>query len=333
MAKKRTKKQSKNNVQKQNNSLNTEIISIAIIAVSIFFSISIYSKNGGTVGNIISDFFTGTFGYFAYILPILAIISAIYCIFTKQKNEVKRKLILISVASADICAIFHMIFNCRKPMEFYQYYEYCHSNAGGGILGASIGMPANALLGAIGAYLLFFTAFLILFILIFFFSVIKIAPSISLAIKSTLGELKENIANDIEQEISDDEFDIKAHKKVKIDKKKVKQAEDEIKAVEEQFETMPNDLTINTASGKEIIKANGEKEFIDVEMSTEPEPHLSEQEKEQLDSEIKKEMESTAAEKNDIILQYTYQFTFKTKKSKCPRCFKRRTSAQCKTAC
>ena len=64
---------------------------------------------------------------------------------------------------------------------------------------------------------------------------------------------------------------------------------------------------INTSTGMGILKPNGEKEFIDREEEvTQEEPHLSDSEKEQLDCEIKREMETTAAEKSDLILQYTY---------------------------
>ena len=306
MAKKRTKKQPKTQAYKQNSNATYEITAVCIIAVSIFFAISIYSGSGGSIGKFVSSFFIGVFGYFAYLMPVIAIASTLYCLFSSDKSVLKKKMILTLIAVIDLCGIFHMVFSSASGTEFFNYYAYAQSHASGGIVGAMIGMPMQALLGKIGANILFFSVFIILCILLFHISIVKIIRAIVSMISGTVEHIRDNIDTDKKSDDQDEEFNPVAHTTVKINKKRIKQAEDEIKAVEEQFEPMPNDITINTSSGKEIIKANGEKEYIDHEMTAEPEPRLTEQEKEQLDSEIKREMESTAAEKNDLILQYTY---------------------------
>ena len=313
MANNRSKKQSKSqskvkNGQKSNATL--EITAVCIIAISIFFAISIYSESGGVIGNFISSLFIGLFGYFAYLLPVVTIITALYSMFTEKKESLNKKLILVLVLCINICAILHMIFASSADIKFFEYYKYAQENACGGIVGAIIGLPMSTLIGTIGANILFYSILIIVCILLFNISIAKIIKMLVVAISDTFKQIKDKETDDYDNIDNEDDFDnISAHTKVKVDKKKVKQAEEEIKAVEDQFEPMP-DLTINTESGREIIRANGEKEFIDAEMTSEPEqepaPHLSEKEKEQLDSEIAREMESTAAEKNDLILQYTY---------------------------
>lgn len=313
MANKRSKKQTKTKAQKSNQKSNStlEITAICIIALSIFFAISIYSENGGVIGNFISGFLTGLFGYFAYLLPVVAIATALYSMFSSNKEALKRNLTLVLILCINVCAIMHMIFSSSEGIPFYEYYKYAAENASGGIIGAVIAMPVNTLMGTVGANILFFSLLIILCILLFHISVVNVIKGIASVLSDSFRQIKDKEKEYVKDRNADDDDDydnISAHTKVKVDKKKIRDAEQEIKAVEEQYEAMPNDLTINTASGKEIIKANGEKEFIDVEMTSEPEPepHLSEKEKEQLDCEIKREMESTAAEKNDIILQYTY---------------------------
>ncbi len=309
MAKKSTKKrQAKSTAPKSTASF--EITAVCIIAVSIFFAISIYSGSGGAVGGFISECFMGLFGYCAYLLPVAAIAATVYCLFAPEKNEISKKMLLSGVAFIDLTAIFHMILASSSGMEYAMYYTYAQLHPSGGLIGASIGMPMQALLGAVGANILFFALFIILCIAIFNISIVKVINSIIRMITGTARHIKEDIDTIKEEnrKEADEEFNPVAHTVVKVDKKKVAQAEQQIKAVEEQFEVMPNDITINTEAGKEIIKANGEKEYIDHEVAAEPEvePRLTEQEKEQLDCEITREMQTTAAEKNDLILQYNY---------------------------
>lgn len=309
MAKKsNTKKHTNSYAQKS--TVSFEITAVCIIAVSIFFAISIYSGGGGAVGGFISQCFMGLFGYCAYLLPVIAIVATIYCLFASDKTGITKKMILSAVAFIDLTAIFHMILASNSGMEYAMYYTYAQMHPSGGLVGASLGMPMEALLGVVGADILFFALLLILCISIFNISIVKVINGIVRMITGTARHIKEDIDTIKEEnkKEAEEEFNPVAHTVTKVDKKKIAKSQDEIRAVEEQFEPMPNDITINTATGKEIIKANGEKEYIDHEVTAEPEvePRLTEQEKEQLDCEIKREMETAAAEKNDMILQYKY---------------------------
>ena len=61
-----------------------EIVAICLIALSIFFGISVYSDNGGFLGNAISGVLKGLFGYCAYLLPIIMAVSIIFYLFPSE---------------------------------------------------------------------------------------------------------------------------------------------------------------------------------------------------------------------------------------------------------
>lgn len=302
----------------ENNTANAktgEIVSICLIALSIFFGISIYSHNGGFLGEGISDILIGLFGYTAYLLPVIMVCSIVYYLFCAHKKNIKSKLILTSIAFLNLTAIFHMIFASGLNLELGGYYNYSQLHASGGLIGACPGIALTSLMGQVGANIVLWALFIILFISIFDISLVKVINGLYHMICGSVYKIREDIAlvrGENEKETKNEEnasFPV-AHTEVKVDKRKVKKAESEIRAVEEQFDPMPNDITINTSDGKSIIKSNGEREFIDETEGTEEikeeVPKLTEQEKQELDCQIKREMETTAAEKSETLLQYTY---------------------------
>ena len=284
-----------------------EIIAICIVTLSIFFAVSIYSHNGGVLGEALSSVLLGLFGYCAYLLPIIMVCAVCCYLFCSDKKAVKSKLILSFFAFLDLTAITHMIFAKNLNAELSQIYNNAQLQPSGGLIGAIPGKLMTSFMGNIGASILFYSIFLILLICIFNISVVRIINKIYQLIMGTASKIKEDIEIIKEENriASEKEAMPVGHIEVKVDPKKVKEAEDEIRAVEGQFEAMPNDITINLPNGKEIIKTNGEKEFIDREIGV-AEQGLSEEEKKKLDNEIKKEMENVAAEKSDFLMDYTF---------------------------
>ena len=295
-----------------------EIAAICLIAIGIFFGISIYSHNGGVLGEAISSTLLGLFGYCAYLLPVIIIASVVCYLFLGNKKNMKTKLILTAAAFVNLTAIFHMAFIGGYHMELSEYYSYAQTGASGGLIGAIPGMAISSFMGIIGANIVFYALFIILFICIFDISLVRVINGIYRLICGSVDRIKEDIEiikeeNKKAYEDENGEAYPVAHTEVKVDKRKVKEAEKDIRAVEEMFDPMPNDITINTQDGREIIRSNGEKEFIDreIEITEEPAskeeaPKLTEEEKQELDSEIKREMETTAAEKSETLLSYTY---------------------------
>ena len=280
-----------------------EITAICIIAISIFFGISIYSTGGGTIGEIVSKILTGLFGTSVYLLPIIMIASMIYFLFAEEKNMVSKKLIFTSVAFIDISALSHMIFVHDETLTLSDYFSYAQLHESGGIIGACLGEALKPFIGVAFTNVIFVAILVILTICIFNISVVKCINGIIKLIKGTANSIKEDIEIIKEENRKEKDAPV-GHIEVEVDKEKVKHAREHIKSVEERYDVMPNDMTINMQNGKKFIKLNGTDELIEEEKA--PEPTLSEQEKKQLDSEIKKEMEDVAAEKGDTILQYTY---------------------------
>ena len=131
MAKKKTPVKTKTEKQKTNNSeksiipggKNGEIVAICLIALSIFFGISVYTHSGGFIGDAISGLLKGLFGYCAYILPIIMAATIICYLFVGTKKVVKTKIILTYVAFLDLTAIFHMLFMSNNDIELTEYFS------------------------------------------------------------------------------------------------------------------------------------------------------------------------------------------------------------------
>lgn len=322
-AKKTTKSAAKTAKQKtaeKDMSRCYEIIAICVTALSIFFGISIYSSGGGAVGTFISSVLLGLFGTCAYLLPVILAAAMIYFLFAQEKSAVRKRLILSLAAFVDLTAIFHMLFMHIEVQSFLDYYRYAALRTGGGLIGACLAEPLKPVIGTVFTNIVFIAVFIILFNCIFDISVVRCINGLVKLVSSAMNSIREDI--DIIKEENrgsadgkgdDGEIRAVAHTEVKVDPKKIKEAERHIRDVESRFEPMPHDLTINLADGKEIIKSNGEKEFIDREIEVtegeSAEPKLTEKEKQQLDNEIKREMETTAAEQSDSVMEYTYPTT------------------------
>ena len=310
----------KPNSPKQNSPSNVrtgEIVAICLIALGIFFGISVYSHNGGFLGEAISNVLLGLFGYCAYLLPVIMIAAIICYLFFSGKKNMKVKMILTFAAFINLTAIFHMIFMSHSHIELSSYYNYAKLHPSGGLIGACPGILLSSFMGDVGANIVFYSLFIILFISIFDISLVRLINGIYRLICGSVDRIKEDIEiikEESRKELDENENNYPcAHTEVIVDKRKIKQAEKQIRAVEEQFDPMPNDITINTSDGSQIIRSNGETEFIDREIDVaegsqekEEKPMLTEQEKQELDCEIKREMETTAAEKCETLLQYTY---------------------------
>ncbi|MBQ7901166.1 MAG: DNA translocase FtsK 4TM domain-containing protein, partial [Clostridia bacterium] len=197
MPKKKTTKPAKKSKAKSTNpeksTKNYEITGICIIAVSIFFAISVYTGSGGTVGSFISSVLMGLFGYCAYLLPVITIAAMIYFLFCEDKRTARNKAILSAIAYADLTAIFHMLTCAHAQIDFGMYYSYAQLHPSGGILGACLGMPMQSFLGVVGANILFFAIITILFICIFNISLVRVVNGIVRMIGGTVDKIKSDI--------------------------------------------------------------------------------------------------------------------------------------------
>ena len=102
----------KPNSPKQNSPSNVrtgEIVAICLIALGIFFGISVYSHNGGFLGEAISNVLLGLFGYCAYLLPVIMIAAIICYLFFSGKKNMKVKMILNSCLQKLLMMLYVMV--------------------------------------------------------------------------------------------------------------------------------------------------------------------------------------------------------------------------------
>ncbi len=86
-----------------------EIWAIIIIAIGVFFAISIQTKAAGEFGAVIRKFFLGCFGEIAVILPYYLILYGLLLLFKKTRHINKRSVILLLITFL----MFSLIFSGR----------------------------------------------------------------------------------------------------------------------------------------------------------------------------------------------------------------------------
>ena len=117
--KKRKKTQTKREVKtKEKNTQNTksqnymkdDIAILVSLALCIFLTISHFGI-GGAIGDLLSAFLFGVFGFIAYIVPILVFIGIAFLFSNKGKSEAYIKASCVLVLFILCCTLFQLIIN------------------------------------------------------------------------------------------------------------------------------------------------------------------------------------------------------------------------------
>ena len=84
-----------------------EFTGVMLIALSILFGLSIYTRNTtGIIGEIILHVLTGMFGFVAFIMPPLIFIYGLLHIFFPQRPRIRNKALLVFLLLIIVGAIF-----------------------------------------------------------------------------------------------------------------------------------------------------------------------------------------------------------------------------------
>lgn len=142
-----------------NSRIRDEIAAVIIIAVGVFLAVAFQTSAAGTLGNALSDFFKGCFGFAAYILPYYFIIYGIM-LFAKQT-------IHVGVKSAVLLMIIFIVISLMNAGRFIDPYAvklsfgsvYAHYLSGiqlesGGVFGMMAGGGIVRFIGLPGLYIL-----------------------------------------------------------------------------------------------------------------------------------------------------------------------------------
>ena len=181
--------------KKQTTDINTtEITSICLAAFAVILFICVYTGGAGRLGAAVTSVMRGVFGIGAYIIPPAVIAAVIYYFVSSTLSKTK-KYIFTAVAFLDITALCHMIFARNILLEVI--YNHNLSHLGGGILGAIIAKPLQALMADACTYVVLIAVLAIMIVVIFDISFSSLIISLARKIASSVAGAK----NDIEKEI------------------------------------------------------------------------------------------------------------------------------------
>lgn len=151
---KSTKNQKEETMSKSDfSSFYSELIALAMIAVSIFLFLSNFQLCG-TFGNFISALFFGIFGTIQYILPILFMIFSLMLLANHFSRIAVKKVILSSCFVCMISVIIQMLTDSSQSIFSDMFQLGYQSHTGGGLLGGSILYLMRENLGMAGSIIL-----------------------------------------------------------------------------------------------------------------------------------------------------------------------------------
>ena len=128
----------------------------------------------GTVGNVISSIFFGTFGIIQHVLPIVVLIL-IGLLFANQFSSLAiKKTILTIVFFCMISVISQMFVNFDETSVFAATQHAFENHTGGGFVGGAICILLNKFLGKVASVIITVMVMLISLMLIFERSILKL---------------------------------------------------------------------------------------------------------------------------------------------------------------
>ncbi|HOV70514.1 MAG TPA: hypothetical protein PLZ84_09345, partial [Clostridia bacterium] len=156
MVKKRKKK------TRRESNWTREITGIALLATGLFLIYCVYISAEGALGEIFVPLMKGLFGIISYALPVLTLILGVLFIASKNKITNYKKLIPTILFVLAGVAILHMITYTTFGLEAKSYFNSIANawvaglqNSGAGAVAALYVYPLIALLGNVGAWILF----------------------------------------------------------------------------------------------------------------------------------------------------------------------------------
>lgn len=148
--------------KKKKNSVAATLMPIGLILFGILFSIIIYSKDMGVVGNFIKNqFLGGLIGNMNLVIPIILIVLGIYTFF-RDFSRLKLKAFQVVILVISISGIMSLIDKpaivTENVKSFWDYvsafYQTGTQGIGGGLLGGMVSIPIAQSLNDIAAYVI-----------------------------------------------------------------------------------------------------------------------------------------------------------------------------------
>ncbi len=157
----------KNNVQKYENTVIDEVLFLLSLAITVLLFLCNFHIIG-TLGNIVSSFMFGLFGYMAYVAPLLIFFGVCFWIANLGNTVATIKLISGFVLFCMLCVCFTMIGGIANiGSSISDFYRFSADNLkGGGIVGGFLGNGMYQMLGMVGTVIILIVLILICIVLL-----------------------------------------------------------------------------------------------------------------------------------------------------------------------
>lgn len=147
-------------------SFRNEVILWVVLAVCIILFLANFGL-GGIVGNKLSSFFFGVFGFIAYVFPICFFVATAFALSNRENTVATVKLIASVLFVAFLCLFGQMVKDTSKTDKLADVYRHCmETKSGGGIVGGTLKNLLYPNFGAAGTYVIDIVILIICLVLI-----------------------------------------------------------------------------------------------------------------------------------------------------------------------
>lgn len=222
----KTKKSNNSSTSKKNAQTNNvtgirvkdEIWAIMIIAIGIFFAVSIQTKAAGELGVVIKDFFLGCFGQVAIILPYYLVLYGFLLLLKRTTHINARSVILVLT----MFLMFSIVFSARyieidkisfAYVDFVGWFKAGIKMTNGGAIGMFFALIIIVAVGTTGLYIFATLAIIVCLMLIINTPISQFIDNYKIK-KQVKREIAEQVAAEEAEELSEKQ------KQLEIDLKK-----------------------------------------------------------------------------------------------------------------
>ena len=246
------------NTQKNHNQsfMRDDVTILLSLAICIFLMISHFGI-GGFIGDALSAFLFGVFGFIAYIVPILAFIGIAFIFSNKGKKEAYIKASCVLVLFILCCTLFQLIINgydVTTTLKGIYEMSSVHKDGGGWLGGLLVNLLCPAI-GVVGTYIIVIVLFILSFVI--------------LTGKSFVGAIKQK--GETVYQNRKEKAEIKREKKQQIDEQEEKPHD--LKRVDKVVKGVSFNTTIEKPTSKNDIHKN---DMHEIEPPVEPAEDLFE---------------------------------------------------------
>ena len=135
-------------------SFRNEVILWVVLAVCIILFLANFGL-GGIVGNKLSSFFFGVFGFIAYIFPVCFFVATAFALSNRENKVATVKLIASVLFVAFLCLFGQMATDSGETKDIMEAFRHStETKSGGGMVGGALEVLLYPNFGAVGTYVI-----------------------------------------------------------------------------------------------------------------------------------------------------------------------------------